>query len=438
MSREFTGTTSRRALIVGMTNTDQIGMWQAGPAAAEVIPDVETGGPGPEDAGDVDEATGLSAEDLAAFNEMRAPPPAGDEPAEPAEEDGELDASEGDGDAETEPAAAGARERTPQELATDAAAGKKTPPKTVAFGKYQRELKKANEALATERANAQKEREDRIKLAERVSIINEALAAQAQQAAQPAVDPNAPPENPFDEADIDPNEDYAASVQQIQRRQRFQMEMQNAVVNDVSETRADTELRDTFTRDFTAYARTEAGQHLPAAYQFLKDQRLTQIALSEFDKDPNDPNEVFTKAEVARMVQLFNSEEKWLVGNAIKQGKSPSQAIMKQAKIYGFKPQETAAAAPAPAARTAAPAPAARVPAVRQPPAPAAVPSAAEQLAALQQAQQDGRSLSDGGGAPPTGLTAELLLRMGDDEFAEMVDGMSKGQLDALMGRTAG
>jgi hypothetical protein len=56
-------------------------------------------------------------------------------------------------------------------------------------------------------------------------------------------------------------------------------------------------------------------------------------------------------------------------------------------------------------------------------------------LAELAANQEAGRSLSDGGGAPPTGLSAEMLLKLGDEEFGDLVDQLSKSQLDSLMGR---
>lgn len=447
MSPNYTGTTSRRTLILGMTNTDQVGMWQARAPAAASIPDhaehIGEAGDGVDaDAGGegISEATGLTAEEQAAFDGMRTgdtpagdtEPPEGDE-GQDTDAEADLDSEDADADpADVDPATPLlSKEKTPEELAADAAAGKKPPPKTVSFGKYQRELKKAGETAAAAQAEARRAREDAIKLAERVAIINEALTAP-----QPAaIDPNAPPANPFEESDIDPEVDYAASVKQIQRRQRFQNDNQGRIEQDVTLSREDQHMRDTFQRDFTAAAATDPS--VSAAYQFLKDSRLTEICISEFDKDPNDPEEVFTPQQVARMVQIFNAEEKYVVGNALKAGKSPTAAIVRLARARGFKYEAPAAAAPA--ARAAVPA----VPVARNGtgravvPAPAA-PSAAEQLAALAAAQEGGKSLSDGGGAPPSGLTAQMLVDMGDDEFAELLDRIPQHQLNALLGRTAG
>lgn len=452
MSHNFAGTTSRRALILGMTNTDQVGMWQAKAPAAASIPDhaerLDDAGDGGDqsggaDGGDLNEATGLSAEDQALFDGMQtgdtpaagdADPGAGD--GDPADPDADLDGDEGDGDpaGDTDPPATGplGKEKTPQELAAEATTGKKPAPKTVSYGRHQRELKRANEALVTAQVAERKAREDAIKLAERVAIINEALTAPV---AAP-VDPNAPLADPFDEEDIDPETDYAASVKQIQRRQRFQRDSQGRIEEDVTLSREDQQMRETFQRDFTAAA--AADPSVPAAYQFLKDSRLTEICISEFDKNPNDPNEVFTPQEVAKMVQIFNAEEKYVVSNALKAKKSPTRAILRLAEARGFKyepPAAPAAAVPAPAAR-------ASVPAVRNgngaPPAPA-VPSAAEQLAAFAAAKEAGKSLSDGGGAPPeSGLSAKMLLDMSPEEFEDFIDNLSpkeERQFNELLGR---
>lgn len=442
---EFNSTTSRRALILGMTNTDQVGMWQAMAPQRAVAPRQEAehlpdagDGAAAEDAGDVNELTGLTADEQQAFDGMRTgDTPAGDpEPGTGDDVDPDPDADPEDGDAD--PAAGDAdpaadrplgQEKTPEELAADAAAGKKPAPKTVSFGKYQRELKKAGETAAAAQAEAKKAREDAIKLAERVAIINEALSAQP----AAAVDPDAPPANPFEEADIDPAEDYAAAVQQERRRNRYAYAASQGIQQDVTVSREDQQMRDTFKRDYDAH--TAADPIVPHAYQFLKDSRFIEICISEFNKDPTVPEEreLITDQEVSRAVQVFNAEEKYVVGNAIKAGISPTAAIMRLAKARGFKPP-----APAPAARPAAAAPS--VPEhTNGAAAPPTAPSASTALATLAAAKEAGKSLSDGGGAPPpTGITAKMLLDMDDDAFASFVDELPQHELDSLMGRVRG
>ena len=447
MSRELKETTSRRALILGMTNTDQVGMWQAPPRAqasarqeAEVLPDAGDGADaGDGDSGEERNENGLTAAEQAEFDGMRTgePPPAGDEAPEGDDND-EEDAGDDDTTVQDPPEQAPAA-RLPGEREPAQQEPGKTP-KTVNYSKYQRELKKANEQRAAVEQQLAKERENQIKLATRLEMINEAL--QAKPAAQQQEEQEAPV-NPFEEADIDPDEDFKAAVAQVNRRTRYQFEMQNRTQEEFQESREDTAIKETFTRDFSAYASKEPA--IVGAYQHLKDARLTQICLGEFGKDPNDANEQFTPQEVQRMVQMFNNEEKWLVGKAIKERRSPAAAIMAMAKTFGFdaaawKAAQQGAQQPAPAARAPvrqqAPVVQQRAPARQQAPQQQQEPTAQEMLEQLRVNQENGRSLSDGGGAPPpTGLSAEMILRLGDEEFAELLDSMPEHQLNAIMGR---
>lgn len=441
MSRkELEGTTSRSAIILGMTNTDQVGLWQAGPRgaqAAEVLPDAGDGADDAGDAGEERNEMGLTAAEQAEFDAMRT----GDAPADGEDAPAEGDEVDDDGTDDGDDAEA---QDPPEQQAQQPKPGEKqqqqpekAPPKKINYSKYQRELKKANDARAAIEQQLAKEREDRIKLATRVEMINEALSQRQAPAAQQQEEQQAP-KNPFEEPDIDPQEDFAAAIAQINRRQRYQLEAQQQTQQVFEETSEDAQIKDTFTRDFSAYASKEPAIH--GAYQHLKDARLTQICLGEFGKDPNDPNEQFTPQEVQRMVAMFNAEEKWLVGKAIKERRSPAAAIMSMAKTFGFNPDAWKAAQ-----QQQQQPPAAQPPAKQQQKPPARQqqqppqeqqPDALQQLRQLQKNVEDGRSLSDGGGAPPpTGITAEMILRLGDEEFAELVDSMPEYQLNQIMGR---
>ncbi len=170
------------------------------------------------------------------------------------------------------------------------------------------------------------------------------------------------------------------------------------------------------------------------AYQFLKDSRLIELAISQFDKDPRDPDANFTPQELNALIHNFNEEEKWVVKNARKQNKSPAEAIYKLARARGFTPQ--APAAPQPAAKVPAVDPNARTtPPPPTPPARAVAPNVVAELDALRNARDAGVSLSDGGGSPGNALTAESLLQMSDGEFQEYMDTLPQHKIDALMGR---
>lgn len=392
----------------------------------EMIGDVEEGA-APEN-GARDEL-GLTAEERTAWDAMQAPDaPSADGEAAP--EDATPAPAEALARPESEALAEGEDDADDvQEIVPDPKSGK-TPQKVINYSKHQRELKKRDDRLAATEQLLRTESENRIKLAERLSILNEALTApvpvdpvKAQEAAVAA--------NPFLEPDIDIAEDALAAIAQTQRRQKWQNEHFAQTNETTQATLEDRQLKDDFQRDADGFKRTDVGQHFDAAYQFLKDSRLTELGISLFDKDPNDPNEIFTQAQINRLVGDFNTEEKWVVANARKEGKSPSAVIMKLAKGRGFKPQ---AAVPAPSAAT--------TPAVISAKngngaAPGATSSAVAKILAETESAAASRSLSDGGGAPPpVALTQEVLLRMNDDEFAAYVDSFP-GQVASLMGKPA-
>lgn len=370
---------------------------------------------------------GFTPDERAAWDEMeaagkdQAPAVETEEAPEPAPEA----AAKPDGEAPAEDAAeTDEGDEAPEvEAAPDPKTGK-PPQKQVNWQKHRREIEKRDARIQAAEAKATTEALNNAKLAERLAILNEALTAPA------PVDPvvaqqQAVAANPMLEPDIKVEEDALGAIAQLQRRNAYLLEQQNQNHEVTQATLEDRQLKDDFQRDANMYARTAEGQHFNAAYQFLKDSRLTELAISLFDKDPTDPAQVFTQAEITKLVSDFNAEEKWVVGNASKAGKSPSAAIMKLAKGRGFKPQ------------AAAPEPTPVVPAVVKNgngAAPAA--SAVAKIKAEAEGAAASRSLSDGGGAPPIEpLTPEKLLKMSDTEFGQYVDRVPKEHLDAIMGR---
>lgn len=400
---------------------------------AEVIGDVEQGAP----SGEADEL-GLNAEERAAWDSMQAaekipddgegslaPEEAPEVPAEGAEKPADAVAADGEDEGDD---AVEAAEAAP---AIDPKTGK-LPQKQVSWQKHQRLLAKRDGKLATAEKELQTERENRVKLAERLAILNEALTAPAP--ADPVkAQQDAVAANPMLEPDIKVEDDALGAIAQLQRRNAYLQQHVNQTHEVTAATLEDQQLQQAFERDAAAYSRSEDGQHFGAAYQFLKDSRLTELAISLYDKDPNDPTQVFSQAEITRLVNDFNAEEKWVVTNARKGGKSPSAAIMKLAKGRGFKPPSAEQAAPPVAA--AALAPVAPAPAKNGNGAPPAA-SAVAKIQAETEAAAASKSLSDGGGAPPAlELTPDRLLKMGDDEFGAFIDNLPKHKLDALMGR---
>jgi hypothetical protein len=416
----------------------------------ERIGDVEEGAPLPPSERD---ELGLTAEERAIFDGMRdgdADIPADPEPEPAPEPDPAALAPDGT----TPPAPAPAPEPTPEDddtpdtVVTDPKTGKKQ--STISFGKHQRLLTKAQQAAEQARQLAEQERINNAKLAERLAILNEALTAPPPPTPEEraAMQQREIAANPMLEETIDPAADAIGALAQIQRRQDW---LANTTAQQQEATREvldDQQMISDYQRDTTAFSRTEAGKHFfgaDGAYQFLKNSRLVDLAISLFDKDPTDPDAQFTPQEVQKLISDFNAEERWVVSNAQKAGKSPAAAIMKLARGRGWKPPQ-AGAAPAPAPAPAPTAPRAAAPAQRTQAAPAApaVPAARApgQLDAVAQLQAEAaaaaasRSLSDGGGAPPgQPLTMERLVKMNDAEFAAYIDNLPKDRLDAIMGK---
>ena len=416
----------------------------------------------PERIGDVEEGEppipsetdelGLTAEERQAFDGMKdadsglpegtdegEPPPAADTPAG-------VDRAPG----EAPPAAKTAKKQAPAEpeeddepdlVSRDPRTGKEQ--RTISFGKHQRLLQREREQAEALRNEAQEFRVNQAKLAERLAILNEALTAppppeQQTPEQQEYARQQAMAENPMLEDTIDPSIDLPAAITQMQRRQLYMANASMQQQETTQETLADQAMLRDFTRDTQLFSSTVEGQHffgMEGAYQFLKNSRLVELGISLFDKDPTDPQEQFTQQEINKMISDFNQEEKWVVNNALSTGKSPAKAIMKLAKGRGWKPPQPQAAAAAPPTPAAVPRRTSAQTSARTS-AQTSVPSAVAQLQAEADGAANSRSLSDGGGAPPSEpLGIDQLLKMGDEEFGQYIDNLPKQRLEAMMGR---
>ena len=411
---------------------------------AERIGDVEEG-ENLAPPGEVDEL-GLTPDERAQFDGMKdADRGIGEGPEEAEEVSEELAPSTPPSPGVEAPAPAEAKAKAPEpeeddepdQVTRDPRTGKEQ--RTISYGKHQRLLKKAQADAEELRKQAEEGRINHAKLAERLAILNDALTApqaprqltpqeqeyQRQQEIQ---------QNPMLEETIDPSVDIAGALAQMQRRQVFMAQASMYQQATTQEAMAHEAMVRDFTRDTQLFSQTEEGQHffgMDGAYQHLKNTRLVELGLALFDKDPSDPRETFTQAEIDKMIADFNSEEAWLVQNALQHGRSPAKAIMKHAQLRGWRPPQVQATTPAPVVqpqvrRTAAQAPLARAP----------VSSAVAQINAERAGQAASRSLSDGGGAPPSGpLTPKELLEMDDEQFGLYIDNLPPHALQALMGR---
>jgi len=414
---------------------------------AERIGDVEEG-ENLAPPGEVDEL-GLTPDERAQFDGMKdADRGIGEGPEEAEEVSEELAPSTPPSPGVEAPAPAEAKAKAPEpeeddepdQVTRDPRTGKEQ--RTISYGKHQRLLKKAQADAEELRKQAEEGRINHAKLAERLAILNDALTApqaprqltpqeqeyQRQQEIQ---------QNPMLEETIDPSVDIAGALAQMQRRQVFMAQASMYQQETTQEAMAHEAMVRDFTRDTQLFSQTEEGQHffgMDGAYQHLKNTRLVELGLALFDKDPSDPKQTFTQAEIDKMVEDFNTEEAWVVSNAMAKGNSPAKAIMKLAKGRGWRPPQVQQAE----------APSAKPPKIYakgsalagSPVGRFSAQSAVAQIQAEKAGQAASRSLSDGGGAPPSGpLTPKELLAMNDEEFGYYIDHLPKPQLEALMGR---
>lgn len=295
--------------------------------------------------------------------------------------------------------------------------------KRVGWTKFKRLQDEANATkaeLATERAAQQKMREDQARLDERLRLINEALT--------PA------PKEPTDEdPEPDPEKDIFAHNawlrrEQVRDRQSFDDRISQIETTRQSET-AETQLASTYMDDAARFAQAEP--NFGPAYSYLMQVRTAQLANFHFGKDLTDPaTPALTPQEMSKIKSEVAREEKALVGNAIKAGKSPAQAVYAMARMTGYRPP---AAAPVPAATNGVPAVNSAKPANGAPPAPPA-PSVRSEIDRIKSAQDASLSLSHGGGTPAPVLDARKLADMPQDQFNELLESMSRGDLMRIMG----
>lgn len=360
------------------------------------------------------EDLGLSPEELAAFNDMKAPsgdkppapyaPPAAAKPApaaaaeQPGEGEGEDD------DDETDEADHGE---------TDAD-GQPKPKHTrrVALGKHQRIVGKKDEELKALRERVEQQAIREAKINERLAIINEALTTPAGQQQQADPDPEPNPDDIF--------EHNAWLKRQLQRtNERIEQMATGQQERDQAANQAN-QIRSFYLQDVQEVVRKEPA--FIQAYNFLMNSRDAEL-------------EAFGIADPNRRKHIIVSEEQELIRNAIQmraQGiqASAAETILRLAKLRGFTPQAAGANAAAAAPGAVATQPAANGKAPAQP----STPSVTEEVERLRKAQNASRSLSDGGGGMAKTLDTASLLTLPDEEFADLVAKLPRERLKELMG----
>jgi hypothetical protein len=372
---------------------------------------------------------GFTPEERAQFQEMQTttsgpapvdPVPATPEPAPVAAAPAVAPAAADDDDDEPAPAPIPGAPPVPAD---------QQHPRRVSWSKYSRETDELRKKVEAAEGTIAQQRVNQAKLDERLAIINEALTAPPQQAAQPADDDPEP----------DPNEDIfghnAWLKRQLVRTNQRMEEFTTAQEQRQQASDENTNLNNSYLQDANTFAAKEP--NFVPAYQFLMESRVNELAHYFFGKDLTEQGAHLTPQEVKRITDEITAEERALVQNAVKGGRSPAQEVFKMARMRGFRPPAPAAQAPAAAPATnGAAAPAARPTASAAPPAAAApaAPSVTAELARIRNGQDAALSLSQGGGAPAVTLDAARLANMPDDEFNALLDSMSESQRRAIMG----
>ncbi len=375
-----------------------------------------------------DSIDSLSPEEMAQFEQVKsgqAP-----EPVDDGGDDGDDGEPAGDGDGE----APADRVAADDGAAADAPAAGRKPPKTINYGRYQKELDKAAKAqadlqaaLEAARGETAKEREARVRLDERTKQLLEAIQ-QRQAPEAPKVD-----EDPEPDGEADPIGNLQWHNRQLAKRVE---DLSGGVQQREQQTAAEREeaqVLNTLSADLERAA--GADPSFGDAFVHLRETRYRELGFIYADIDITDPEQCkrLSPDDQARLSQSiqksFHNEQLLVARQAIAARKSPASVVRNLAVARGFVPK---AAAPA-----GAPAPAPRGngrPSV--PDAPAGRPTVKDELAAIRDGLGSSRSLSDAGGSPGETITPQALAEMSDDEFADLYNSLPKAKLDKMMGKT--
>lgn len=411
----------------GAADTSKVGV------AEKVDDDVGAGG------GD---ELGLSADEQAQFDAMQGrdsgiAPPA-DRAADAAGEDAggaDADADGADADADIVAGAAtdGATDGAP-------AGGERRTPKTISYGRHQRDLQDLQAKLDGAVAETAKEREARVRLDERTRQLLEAIqsrpAAPAPDAAAAAAAAAAADPEP------DPEADPIGHAQwEIRGLKQTVKDLSSGRQQEQQQTAAEREeagIYRVYEADLTREA--QADPAFADAFVHLRETRYRELGFIYADIDITDPAQCALLSPQDQVTlsdniqRSFHNEQMMVARQALQSKKSPAKVVANLARARGFVPKapEAPANGVAKPANGAAPA----VPAVR-PVAPTAPASVSDQLAAIRDGREASRSLSDASGSPGGTITPERLATMSDDEFSEFYDKMPKGRFDQLMGKPA-
>jgi hypothetical protein len=357
----------------------------------------------------------FSPEEQAAIERMRSETPmptqneGGDPPAEGTAdpEDGKprpkQQADAGDGEADDDGEEVDEITIDGQGKAHDAS-GKYVPKSALLRVKEQR--KADRDALASER-------EARAKLEGRLNVLTEIINTVPVPGDQKK---DAAPANPWEEADVAPEDDLVGAFNQQKRRADWERRQREGLSTATAEGAKHQEIVRTYVADAKRLATDQIkkgevvevdGQQMPAfqaAYLHLIGQRHAML-------------EALGVADPAERDRRIASEEADLVEQAAKQRKSPAELIFSVAKAAGFKMPAKAA------------------PANGKDPGKSQAQLAAEKkLDQVNAGMKATQSLSGKGGQPATGVSTAQIIAMDDESFDAFIGKLSEDQVNKLLG----
>lgn len=409
------------------------------------------------DAADRDDGDGigdeLSAEEMAALSGMRTgerdaagreePDSAGDQDGDgDGEHDGDADADGVDDDA----AAAAAADRDQGAGDDRGQQGDKSQqraPKTINYGRHQRELGKRDTRLKELETALDTERQKSTRLDERTRMLLDAINARPKAEDQQQQQEDADPEP-------DKGEDPIGwSEWKIRKLEAVVTRLDGAATQDRQRTQEQTEEQREI-GDYTAelQAAAQADETVGAAFVHLRESRYAELGAIYAGIDVNDPEQCATltpqqQVTLSNQIQTAFASEQRLVYRAAKQSnRKVGQSILALAKARGFNPaaarqqeqqQDGDGAQDDQGRRRAAPAARQRAPVVPQ--RQQQQRSVSDEIDNIRDAAGASKSLSDAGGSPGGAVDLARLNEMDDDEFQAFLSDIPKNKLDRIMGK---
>lgn len=288
-------------------------------------------------------------------------------------------------------------------------------PQRVNYQKFAR----AREKARTAETELQKEREARQRLDERYKMIVEALQTGAAPQQQPgaAAQPKADELGPMP----DPKEDIFAFAE-WQAKKIAQLETGiNETRTSIQTRQADNDLNTHYRRDIDTFSSTT--KDFPQAYEFMMATRAVELAATNFGVDLT-AGEKLSPEQVGALEKQILFEERQLLQMAFENKQSPAKQLYIMAKARGYRP----AAAAQPDAKT--PANGAAKPNGNG----SGKPTVSDAVRAAKNGVATNATLSAGGGAPETQLTADQVANMSNEEFAHFMETSSDDQKRAVFG----